>query len=156
MRSSDERRGAGSPQEHAAGPGAAPGPGPGEEPGPGPGGEPRAYRGGPARRPARRIRLERNGPLRASALAEEFHLDKGAVSRRLSHLDELGFVERTPDPADGRATLVAVTPEGKQQLAQAEEHRQTWLEERMNGWSEADLDLLVTMLGRYNAALAEG
>jgi CDGSH-type Zn-finger protein len=59
VRSSDERRGAGSPQEHAAAPGAAPGVGPGGEPGE----EPRAYRGGPARRPARRIRLERNGPL---------------------------------------------------------------------------------------------
>lgn len=97
--------------------------------------------------------LERNGPLRASAVVEALRLDKGAVSRKLNHLRELGLVERTPDPVDGRATLVTVTPEGRAQLAAAADWRRAWLERRMEGWSDDDLAVLVTMFGRYNDSL---
>jgi DNA-binding MarR family transcriptional regulator len=97
--------------------------------------------------------LERNGPLRASAVVEELRLDKGAVSRKLNHLQDLGFLERTPDPADGRATLVSVTERGREQLAAAADWRRSWLRQRLDGWSADDLALLVTMLSRYNAAL---
>ena len=38
-----------------------------------------------------------------------FDIDKGAVSRQVQHLVDLGLVERTPDPDDGRATLVAAS-----------------------------------------------
>ncbi len=64
-----------------------------------------------------------HGPVRASALVEAMDLDKGAVSRRVQHLVDLGLVDRTPDPADGRATLVAVSREGRTRLADMAEHR---------------------------------
>ena len=40
-------------------------------------------------------------------------MDKGAVSRQVQHLTELGLIERTPDPADGRAALLAVTDDAR-------------------------------------------
>jgi DNA-binding MarR family transcriptional regulator len=68
------------------------------------------------------------GPVRASSMAEQFTIDKGAVSRQLQHLDALGLVERTPDPADGRATLVAASDDAVRRLADVAEHRRKWLD----------------------------
>src|SRR3954451_14059436 len=50
--------------------------------------------------------LADEGPGRASAMVERFNIDKGAISRQLLHLDELGLVVRSPEPAVGRASLV--------------------------------------------------
>ena len=93
------------------------------------------------------------GPLRASALCEAFDLDKGAVSRQVQHLEELGLVERTPDPEDGRATLIAVTDDALRRLEDVAEHRRKWLDERLGDWSASDLARLAEGLGRYNATL---
>jgi DNA-binding MarR family transcriptional regulator len=35
-----------------------------------------------------------------------------AVTKRITRLEELGLVERTPDPTDGRGTLVGLTERG--------------------------------------------
>ena len=54
--------------------------------------------------------LADEGPVRASEMVETFAIDKGAISRQLQHLVDLGLVVRSPDPDDGRATLVAARP----------------------------------------------
>ena len=53
--------------------------------------------------------LAHEGPMRSSAIAESFGIDKGAISRQVQHLVDLGLVERMPDPADGRATLLSAS-----------------------------------------------
>ncbi len=60
--------------------------------------------------------LADEGPVRASSMVEKFNIDKGAVSRQLQHLVDLGLVERTPDPDDGRATLVAASEDATRRL----------------------------------------
>ncbi len=40
--------------------------------------------------------VAQNGPLRASALAEQFDMDKGAISRQVRHLADLGLLDCTP------------------------------------------------------------
>ena len=96
-----------------------------------------------------------NGPIRASAVAEVFDIDKGAISRQVQHLIDLGLVERTPDPDDGRATLLSVTAEGARRMQDVAAHRRKWLEEQLGDWSEAQLDGFVRELGRYNSALSQ-
>ena len=49
--------------------------------------------------------------MRASAIAEQFDIDKGAISRQVQHLVDLGLVDRVTDPDDGRAMLVSVSDE---------------------------------------------
>ena len=93
------------------------------------------------------------GPQRSSAVAETLGIDKGAVSRQVQHLVDLGLVDRTPDPADGRATLVSASTDAVRRLAEVRGKRRRQLEDRLGDWTDADLDVLVTMLGRYNASL---
>ncbi|HET7684172.1 MAG TPA: MarR family transcriptional regulator [Marmoricola sp.] len=95
------------------------------------------------------------GPRRASELADLFQLDKGAVSRVVHQLMELELVERTPDPEDGRASILRVTEVGRQRMAEVSELRRRQLSDKLGEWDDADLDQLVAYLARYNAALAE-
>jgi len=56
--------------------------------------------------------LANRGPLRSGELAEIEGVHQTMLSRIISKLTEAGLVERTPDPADARAALIAVTAEG--------------------------------------------
>lgn len=96
-----------------------------------------------------------HGPVRASAMAEIFDIDKGAISRQVQHLIDLGLIERTPDPVDGRATLLSITDEAVRRMEDVAEHRRRWLDQRLGDWSDADLAGFVRELGRYNEALSQ-
>ncbi len=97
--------------------------------------------------------LADEGPVRASSMVENFNIDKGAVSRQLQHLVDLGLVERTPDPDDGRATLVAASEDAVHRLADVAEHRRKWLDERLGDWDAEELARFVGLLEHYNRSL---
>ena len=97
--------------------------------------------------------LANNGPQRGSTIADQLGIDKGAVSRQAQHLEELGLLQRSPDPDDGRAMLLAASPDAVAGLSRVREERRASLDERLAGWSDADLTALVSLLGRYNTAL---
>lgn len=97
--------------------------------------------------------LAAEGAQRSSVLSERFGVDKGAISRQVQHLTELGLVEREPDPQDGRAALVSASPDAVRRLEAVEQDRRRWLDERLSEWSEDDLSSFVTALARYNATL---
>jgi DNA-binding MarR family transcriptional regulator len=48
-----------------------------------------------------------------SVLAERAHLTKQAMAQLVAHLEQHGYVERIPDPADRRAKLVRATGRGR-------------------------------------------
>ena len=45
-------------------------------------------------------------------LADAFQVTKGAMTNTLSKLEKKGLIRVVPDPADGRAKVVSITPEG--------------------------------------------
>lgn len=51
--------------------------------------------------------------LRMQDLAARVVLSRTRVSRLVSELERVGYLERVPDPDDGRATLARITPEGR-------------------------------------------
>jgi DNA-binding MarR family transcriptional regulator len=97
--------------------------------------------------------LAESGPTRSTALVEALGIDKAAISRQVHHLTELGLVERAPDPADGRATLLSPTDDARRRLDAVAAQRRAQLAERLSGWTDEELTSLVTELARYNAAL---
>jgi DNA-binding MarR family transcriptional regulator len=93
------------------------------------------------------------GPLRASALVDDMGLDKGAVSRQVTHLVDLGLLERSQDPDDGRATLLAASDDARERLATVGRQRSERFGQRLAEWSDQELSDLAERLARYNAAL---
>jgi DNA-binding MarR family transcriptional regulator len=57
--------------------------------------------------------------LRMQELSDRVVLSRSRVSRLVDDLDREGFVERRPDPDDGRATLACLTPAGRGALRRA-------------------------------------
>lgn len=97
--------------------------------------------------------LDEAGPLRASALVDATGVDKGAISRQVQQLVDLGLLTRTQDPDDGRATLLEVTADAHTRLGQVQRERRRRFDRRLGEWSEADLADFATRLADYNAAL---
>lgn len=50
---------------------------------------------------------------RLTTLAKESRITKQSMSALVDDLEKKGYVERTPDPADARATLIRLTPKGR-------------------------------------------
>ncbi len=97
--------------------------------------------------------LATDGPQRSSVMSERFNVDKGAISRQVQHLCDLGLLVRAPDPVDGRAMLISATPDAVRRLDAVDHDRRRWLEEQLVEWSESDLREFVAGLARYNRAL---
>ena len=94
-----------------------------------------------------------SGPCRASDLVEMFSIDKGAVSRHLQFLLELGFVERTPDPDDRRAAIIAISAEGIRRIEEISAQRRQQVGASLTDWTDAELQQFVSSLARYNSDL---
>lgn len=58
---------------------------------------------------------------RPTELARRAGVTPQATAEFVRYLEQRGYVERTPDPADGRARLVVLTPRGQQAAAAARE-----------------------------------
>jgi DNA-binding MarR family transcriptional regulator len=92
--------------------------------------------------------LERCGPARVSALAEEARVDTSVVSRQLAQLEQHGLVERSPDPEDGRAHRVTLTEQGRQVLADGRDRLARMVTERLEGWDAGEIRGVVSGLQR--------
>jgi DNA-binding MarR family transcriptional regulator len=99
------------------------------------------------------VPLERGGDQRCSALAQQVGVDVSVASRQLAVLERLGHVERRPDPQDGRASLLRLTPSGVEALAAARALRAEWSLSALSGWDESDARLLSELLDRLVADL---
>ncbi|WP_298321829.1 MarR family winged helix-turn-helix transcriptional regulator [Haloactinopolyspora sp.] len=93
------------------------------------------------------------GDVRAGDLADRFGLDKSTVSRQIAQMESLGFIERVPDPLDGRARLIRTTEVGRARVRQLRGARGEWFGSALQHWDAADVDQLVELLGRLNEAL---
>lgn len=65
-----------------------------------------------------------------------------SMSRSVGQLAELGYVERAPDPDDGRLVRLSLTADGRRVLEREREHRDAWMAARLEGLSERDRTLL--------------
>ena len=63
----------------------------------------------------------REGGLRLTDLAERSHTTKQAMRYTINQLEAAGYVERVPDPSDGRAKIIRFTDRGWQGRRVADE-----------------------------------
>src|SRR5690606_29914017 len=80
--------------------------------------------------------LRTHGNARAGDIAAEYSLDASVVSRQVGCLTERGYVERHNDPADARASLLAITESGREHLAEFDRAYSSFLARRFEDWSE--------------------
>ncbi|MBM7490120.1 DNA-binding MarR family transcriptional regulator [Micromonospora luteifusca] len=93
------------------------------------------------------------GPQNVSALAARLNLDGSTVTRQVSALQRDGLITRTPDPSDGRGTVISPTSAGLQRMAAVQAARTRLYGDMLADWSAEDRATLATLLGRLNQAL---
>jgi DNA-binding MarR family transcriptional regulator len=91
------------------------------------------------------------GPMRASDLAGYLQTDPSTVSRQVAALVKEGLVERQADPADGRASLLALTSRAASVIAEHDEVRLRHFADMLEDWSERDLRRFSALLRRFTA-----
>ena len=84
------------------------------------------------------LRVHRYGPMRITALAHDLALDTTTVTRHLDELETRGLIVRVPDPTDGRAVLVELTPRAVAALDAADADRRDRLRSALADWPERD------------------
>lgn len=86
--------------------------------------------------------IERHGPLTPSELAQLERVQRPTVTRTLGCLEREGLVERTPDPADGRSSLVSVNAAGRERLRRLRGRKNAYLAKRMREMPADDVATL--------------
>jgi DNA-binding MarR family transcriptional regulator len=86
--------------------------------------------------------IERHGPLTPSELAALERVKRPTVTRTLGCLEREGLVDRTPDPADGRSSLVSVNGAGRERLRRLRGRKNAYLARRMRDMPAADIAAL--------------
>lgn len=65
-----------------------------------------------------------------------------SISRTVGQLHEQGYVDRAPDPDDGRLVHLSLTDAGREVVDRERALRDAWMAARLEGLSEGDRDLL--------------
>jgi DNA-binding MarR family transcriptional regulator len=99
--------------------------------------------------------LDDLGPVSTNALAQALHLDASTVTRQIAALERDGLVARRPDPADGRSSIIALTPGGRQSMGEVEQERRRCIEALVRDWGSGAQADLACALTRLNASLVD-
>ncbi|MAX24571.1 MAG: hypothetical protein CMJ19_08705 [Phycisphaeraceae bacterium] len=98
--------------------------------------------------------IDTHGSQMQEVFSQELAINKSCVTRSISRLEELDYVQREPDPNDRRAMLVSLTAKGKRVVPKVREALQAFTEILNQGLSERQVKqaekLLMTM--RQNMA----
>ena len=70
------------------------------------------------------VSVAKHGPLRLADLAQAELISAPSITRLVAELEANALVLRTPDPADGRASLIQVTDAGLEAVRVARQVRQ--------------------------------
>jgi DNA-binding MarR family transcriptional regulator len=84
------------------------------------------------------VSLELAGALTPRELADIERVQPPTMTRVISKLEDLGFVQRTPHPTDGRQVILSATKSGHALLSNNKRARDAWLAERLATLSEAE------------------
>jgi DNA-binding MarR family transcriptional regulator len=92
-------------------------------------------------------RLYREGPASQGELAAAEHVRQQSMAATLGVLDELGYLARTPDPADRRRVVISLSESGTDTVRGVFQHRDEWLAQALlDELTPAELDAVTRVL----------
>jgi DNA-binding MarR family transcriptional regulator len=95
--------------------------------------------------------LMRDGTMRLRELSEHLRIAPRSTTEVVDGLEERGLVRRRPDPADRRATLIALTDQGAEVSKAIQAARDAEAERFFGSLSEADRADLARILRQLRA-----
>jgi DNA-binding MarR family transcriptional regulator len=105
--------------------------------------------------PLLRALAEAGEPLRPGELAARLAVEAPHVTRLVQRLEKAGYVERVPDPGDGRAHRVRLREAGRDAVDCICAVGRRWMAEALAGWSPEDRRSLAGLVGRMADDIAD-
>lgn len=99
--------------------------------------------------------LERHGPLRLGDLARIEVVTPPSITGIAKRLEDKGMIIRTPDPDDGRSTVIAISDKGRATLQAVRRQRMLFLIERLGELSEPERSAVRDVLDILNSVVRE-
>lgn len=88
-------------------------------------------------------------------VAETLGTDVTTFSRQVQSLIKLGLVQKTPNPADRRIQLLALTPEGQQTADNIDDEMNAYLQDVFAHLSKEDQAKVMESIRLFNGAMAK-
>src|SRR5947209_6280983 len=86
--------------------------------------------------------LHKCGALTPGQLAAKEGVQPPSMTRVIAALEELGYLERSPHPTDGRQAIVALSEAGANYVREMISVREAWLDRKLAGLSGEERDVL--------------
>ncbi len=97
--------------------------------------------------------LLHEGPLRIRDLAEMKRADPSTVSRQAAQLVRAGLVRREADPADGRASRLALTPVGEAACERLRAVRRKAVSTALSDWPDERIAAFTELFHQFNTSV---
>jgi DNA-binding MarR family transcriptional regulator len=98
------------------------------------------------------VHLDRDGPATVSALARLESVRPQSMGATVASLESLGMVKGSPDPRDGRQTILSLTPACKDMIRTGRAARHEWLlralQSKLTLQEQAQLEAALPLLKR--------
>ncbi|CAA9240928.1 MAG: hypothetical protein AVDCRST_MAG41-1409 [uncultured Corynebacteriales bacterium] len=101
------------------------------------------------------VTIESLGPVRSGDLAAREHVAAPTMTRLVGMLADAGYVTRSPDPSDGRGSLVSLAPAGAAALDAVRRQRTSELSVRLARLSPAQRASIAAALPALEALLRD-
>lgn len=93
------------------------------------------------------------GSVGVREVAEALSVDQPRASKLVAAAVAEGYVRREADQADGRRTLLALTPAGQAVVDRAHRARQDAMRRATDGWTTEEREVFARLLTRFVAGL---
>jgi DNA-binding MarR family transcriptional regulator len=100
--------------------------------------------------------LSKEGPMTPGMLAVRERVRPPSMTRVIASLVDLGFVDRTPHPDDGRQVLVSVSNAGADLIEAERRASREWLQQRLAELTAAQHETLLEAADLMRAIVDEG
>jgi DNA-binding MarR family transcriptional regulator len=98
------------------------------------------------------MRLDREGPATVTSLARLEGVRPQSMGATVAGLETLGLLKGSPDPADGRQTILSLTPACREKIRSGRAARNEWLlrtiQSKLTGDEQRELAAAIRLLGR--------
>ena len=84
-------------------------------------------------------------------LTEELRINPSSVSEMISKLENDGYVKRTVDPTDKRATLISLTELGEARAAELQDEKNEKLDKAFGNLTDDEKEQLIALLEKLTA-----
>ncbi len=97
-----------------------------------------------------RVLIDAENGLRQKQIAEIMGIRAPAMSESILKLEDMNYVERKPDPDDGRATRIVLTEKGRARAYEIQDNHTEILNGLFKNLSEDEKNQLIGLLKKIN------